>query len=227
MQFDSTFMPIDPLKPDLLADRVRVARSQEASFVAGPGKRYVIWVAGCLRRCPGCFQPHFFDFAAGEPTSAEALAEEVLSIPDLDGVSISGGEPFEQSEALAKFCQLIKDQSDLTVLAYSGYRLDSLQANAKFSALLQYVDILIDGEFRQEQAGPYLWRGSANQRVLSRDSSGQWIPFLPKKGDGSPDLQVSVTDNQITITGFPDEQFQKAFMEQLSLRGIQLGRSKP
>ena len=82
---------------------------EEKTKVLGPGVRYVVWVQGCKRRCPGCINP------LGQPLSENgywksvaALEQDILHVEGLTGITISGGEPFLQAEALAKLVKLIK-----------------------------------------------------------------------------------------------------------------------
>jgi anaerobic ribonucleoside-triphosphate reductase activating protein len=173
---DETFLPrqisisaleaVSELQKSVDDLRIQVAGFEPQSCVAGPGLRTVVWVAGCHRRCPGCSQPEYLPFGVGESVSVEALWHRINSQSDIDGVTFSGGEPFEQSSALAALARRIH-QKGLNVVAYTGYRLEALQANpSRFGELLSEVDLLIDGEFRVELAGKYRWRGSSNQRLI-------------------------------------------------------------
>jgi anaerobic ribonucleoside-triphosphate reductase activating protein len=228
MDLDETFLPI--IKPKSPAEPqeqnlIQLAGFESCSYVAGPGRRCVIWVAGCHRRCPGCFQPHFFSFESGERISVEKLAARVLETSDIEGISLSGGEPFEQSWALAKFCQIIKAHSSLSILAYSGYRYENLANDESRQVLLKYLDILIDGEFRQEMAGNFRWRGSANQRIFQRP--GADFPLMPEESrpvNSTQEIQINISDKGVSIMGFPDADFQKTLSQKLALRGIILKR---
>jgi anaerobic ribonucleoside-triphosphate reductase activating protein len=73
----------------------------DESEVNGPGSRAVVWVQGCLRECPGCFNPDSWSFEINELVSVDALAERIISNPNNEGVTFSGGEPFWQAPALA------------------------------------------------------------------------------------------------------------------------------
>jgi len=169
------------------ADVIRIAGFEPRSFVAGPGMRSMVWVAGCHRRCPGCSQPEFFGFEVGQDVSVDVLWQRIAAIPDLDGISFSGGEPFEQARPLAALAKLAH-ASGKTVVSYTGYRFEALEADrARFGALLDEVDLLIDGEFRAGQTGNFRWRGSGNQRLICLTDR----ITLPKETD--------VTEMQITF----------------------------
>lgn len=200
---------------------VYVAAFEPQSFVAGPGMRAMVWVGGCHRRCPGCSQPEFLPFSSGRPVRVSALWERIQSIPGLDGVSFSGGEPFEQASALALLARKVHEHG-LSVVSYTGYRLEALQNDpTRFGALLGEVDLLIDGEYREEMAGHHRWRGSANQRLIRLTSrielpeetgvSEMQITF----GGGGPDLQFS---------GIISPDLVRELREKLAERGLPTNR---
>lgn len=227
MKLDETFLILDRAPPLAAPDHVRMTKLQPHSYVAGPGRRCVLWVAGCNRRCPGCFQPHFFDFRAGKPMPIEMLAEQIVSIRGIEGLSISGGEPFEQSDPLAKLCQTLRQRSNLNILAYSGYTLESLQAiSAAHRRLLDQLDWLIDGEYREAERGPYLWRGSANQRIhhlaSNPSASGSSAESDFNRDPVSESIQVVVENDRIVVGGFPGPKLESDLRQSLASRGILL-----
>ena len=81
--------------------RVRLHAVELASRANGPGLRSVVWFQGCTLGCSGCFNPGTHDSGGGYDTEVESLAEQLLSAPNIEGISISGGEPFQQPDALA------------------------------------------------------------------------------------------------------------------------------
>lgn len=216
MNLDDTFLIRDATAPLRSANSIRLAAFEPRSLVAGPGSRAVLWVAGCLRRCPGCIKPEYLSFDAGCDVSVAELVERILKIDGLDGVTYSGGEPFEQAAPLADLSRRLREHG-LTVAAYSGYRLEALKTETRFKPLLHELDLLIDGEYRQELPGPFRWRGSANQEVHALTSQCQ---------DTAPadqmirEIQVSLNDGVLRLTGFPNQDFQRLLAERLRLRGI-------
>jgi anaerobic ribonucleoside-triphosphate reductase activating protein len=171
MSLDETFLPVEHgRKPPVhslavTADFLQLAAFEPRSLVAGPGVRFVIWVAGCHRRCPGCSQPEFLAFDVGRRVSVDDLWQRILAIPELEGLTFSGGEPFEHVRPLAELSRRAHAIGK-TVVSYSGYRLAALQAEPdRFGELLQEIDLLIDGEYRAELAGMDRWRGSSNQKL--------------------------------------------------------------
>lgn len=133
----------------------------------GPGRRYCLWVQGCERSCPGCISVYSRDPQAGYDMSLHALAMEIkLSRPD--GLTISGGEPFLQAEALGELLRLLKTgmNCDVGVIVYTGYTLEELRQRPSAQPLLEQTDLLIDGPYVQELDDGLSLRGSSNQRVI-------------------------------------------------------------
>lgn len=119
------------------------------SEVNGPGCRAVVWVQGCWRECPDCFNPASWSLAVNQLVSVKELAERILSEPANQGVTFSGGEPFLQAPALAALAKQIKT-AGLNVMSFTGYTLSELRSpSAPEGAedLLDQLDILIDGPY--------------------------------------------------------------------------------
>lgn len=152
--------------PAVLRLYSRVARTRSL----GPGLRFALWVQGCPLRCPGCMTPAALPFAGGESVPVERLAQEILAVEDIEGLTLSGGEPFAQAAAAAALILRLRRQRDLGLIVYSGYRLAALrrlaQADAGVSALLGQTDLLIDGPYLATANDDAPLRGSSNQRLL-------------------------------------------------------------
>ena len=139
------------------------------SVVDGAGRRSVVQVAGCSIRCRGCYVPETHDRQNGTLVSISSIVDEIVSKrPQHDGVTILGGEPFDQPGSVAELVSRLKWQN-LHITIYSGYTLETLIARRDPSTdyILTHSDLLIDGPFvyqERESAGEY--RGSRNQRVL-------------------------------------------------------------
>lgn len=141
----------------------------DQSEVNGPGCRAVVWVQGCPRECPGCFNPDSWAFEVNQLISVDAIAENILSNPNNTGVTFSGGEPFAQASALAAVARKVK-AAGLNVMSFTGYTLKQLQSESAppgAAELLAELDILIDGPFVQSLAvnSPISPVSSSNQNV--------------------------------------------------------------
>ncbi len=132
-------------------------------------ERYGLWTAGCARRCPGCMSPASRDSENGEWMRIEELRMDIVST-GLCEMTISGGEPFLQAEALAKLLKTTRRLvPDLGVLVYTGCRLEELVKEKASLALLKEIDLLIDGEYVDEENRANdryrRLRGSRNQGI--------------------------------------------------------------
>ena len=141
----------------------------DESEVNGPGCRAVVWVQGCLRECPGCFNVESWSFETNQLISVDSLAEKIISNSRNTGVTFSGGEPFWQAPALASLAQKLK-AAGLNVMSFTGFTLEKLQLESAppgAEELLKQLDILIDGAFVESKAinSPNSPVSSTNQRV--------------------------------------------------------------
>ncbi len=171
-------------RPEILAqpDAVNVAHTVERCGVLGPGWRYVVWVQGCPLRCPGCSNPELLAFRHARWLSITELEARVLAVPDIDGITFSGGEPFAQAEALAALSSRLRRAAPgLSLMAYSGFTLNELQSGCMPHAkeLLAGLDLLMEGPYVQTLPTRKLWRGSDNQRLIAlseryRDQVAGW-----------------------------------------------------
>ena len=145
---------------------MRIAGLTQDSIVDGPGFRFTVFVQGCTHHCEGCHNPQTHDPMGGKEMTTEEIIREMRSNPLTDGLTLSGGEPFDQSEDCLTLARAAKE-SGLNVWSYSGYLFEQLLADEKKSQLLKELDVLVDGPFVLSQRSLALaWRGSRNQRVI-------------------------------------------------------------
>ena len=139
---------------------------RNGSRALGPGLRYVIWVQGCPFHCPHCETPEGRSFEPNTVIGVDELAEDIIACPEIEGITISGGEPLEQADALTELLHKVRQsRPELTVISYTGYRYEELTSeNAK--AYLAELDLLIDGPYIHELNDNQGIRGSSNQRLI-------------------------------------------------------------
>jgi len=184
------------------------------SEVNGPGSRAVVWVQGCPIRCRGCFNEASWPFSPANLITVDELASRIISLPDIDGVTFSGGEPFAQSGPLALLGDRIK-KSGLTLVTYTGFMPDQLARKLcpSHAHLLAITDLLIAGPYREDLACRDKYRGSSNQLVIP--ISGRILPDPVSQGGCEGRIEFSITaDGSITTSGFPE----KPLVEQLAHR---------
>lgn len=143
-----------------------------ATKAEGPGVRFAIWVQGCPIRCKGCFNPHMFESFGGTAMNIQSLVEDFEKaceeIPNLEGVTFLGGEPFAQARALAVFAAHVQALGK-SVLTFSGYTHKHLSSGRIGGAreLLSLSDVVIAGPYLESQLDekrPLL--GSQNQEYV-------------------------------------------------------------
>ena len=154
---------------------IRIAGTVDDSIVDGPGIRYTVFVQGCSHHCPGCHNPHTHDFAGGRVVDTEEIVAQMRGNPLLDGLTLSGGEPFEQPSACAELARQAHALG-LNVWCYTGYKYEQLLAgDASRQALLSELDVLVDGPFLlAERSLDLLYRGSRNQRLIDVHTGREW-----------------------------------------------------
>jgi len=145
--------------------RARLHAFEQASRANGPGLRAVVWFQGCTLRCPGCFNPDTHDPQGGYDADTARLAADILALrPTITGLSISGGEPFEQPEVLLDLLERL-DDSGLSRLVFSGYTLEAIRTLPLGNRILAHLDVLIAGRYIASQHVGRRLLGSANQRI--------------------------------------------------------------
>lgn len=144
----------------------RVHAVEPRSRANGPGTRFVVWMQGCSLGCPGCFNPATHAPAEGREVAVDALVAQLAEAraAGVDGLSLSGGEPFQQLPAATALLQGAR-RLGLSTLAFSGYTLDELRALPGGPDAVALLDVLVDGRYVAGERLATGLRGSANQRI--------------------------------------------------------------
>lgn len=140
---------------------LRVAGILPCSFVNGDGARYVVFTQGCIHHCPGCQNPDTWDPNGGTAVSIAEIASDFLKRPLLDGITLSGGDPFCQQEACMELLELLPE---VDVWVYTGFEYEDICD----TPLAKRADVLVVGPFIENllcEGKPY---GSSNQQVITR-----------------------------------------------------------
>ena len=133
------------------------------SYANGPGSRAVVWFQGCTLNCDGCFNPATHSGKPNILKSPADLANDILIFKNIEGISISGGEPFDQAEGLAAFLQTIRNSSKLTIILFSGYTFEKILEMTEGEEILKNIDVLIAGPFDKSKLLPENLAGSSNK----------------------------------------------------------------
>lgn len=157
-------------RPGGQPDEVSLARFLSRTLAEGPGERTAVWVQGCAVRCLGCFNPHMWSFRGGERVAPEDLVARIVAT-GTDGLTLLGGEPFDQAAALSKVACGVR-RAGRSVMTFTGYTRAQLQAavdagRTDVAALLDETDLLVAGPFRQDRIDTGRpWVGSTNQEFV-------------------------------------------------------------
>lgn len=148
-----------------MINHLNIYHISEGSRALGPGLRYIIWVQGCMQRCEGCISPQSRPMTVNQLVSIEKLTESIVAKKDINGITISGGEPFLQASKLTALLQNVKKRRpELTVIVYTGYTIKQLDSDIA-KKFIQYIDLLIDGPYVDELNDEKGLRGSSNQKL--------------------------------------------------------------
>lgn len=176
-----------------------VARLLYPVKVLGPGKRIGIWFNGCKHACKGCSNPELWELRKEYKTSNDVikqLADSVANSNFVEGFTLTGGDPFEQPEALLQVLKYI-NQINSDVIVYTGYKYEEIKE--KHSEILKYISVLIDGPYVEDMNDNSFLRGSSNQNIIIlkdeyRDKYESYIR------DGKNEIQnFSARDSVISV----------------------------
>jgi anaerobic ribonucleoside-triphosphate reductase activating protein len=189
----------------LASVRLRVAETCVATRALGPGLRSVAWVQGCPFRCHGCLAPDWIppDAAAREVRPAD-LAAELLAHPGVTGITFSGGEPMAQAVGLAEVIAIARQERDLTLICFTGYRLAELKDRPPgpgVAGLLAQTDVLIDGRYVAQRNDGHGMRGSSNQRVHML--TGRLAHAAEELAQGPRRTEIRVRERSALLVGVP------------------------
>lgn len=146
---------------------LNVAGFLDLSTVNGPGKRAVLWVQGCTLRCRDCFNSDLREFIPKKQKTIETLSEKILGLPEIEGVTFSGGEPFCQAQSLSILGGMIRKEG-LNIVTFTGFPYHYIRKKDKpsWNALLDVTDLLVAGPFipRLRCSAPMI--SSSNQQLV-------------------------------------------------------------
>ncbi len=143
---------------------MNIAHIEETSLIYGPGIRFVIWVQGCSIRCKDCWNKEMWSFENKDIISTNQIFDKIKNTPQIEGVTILGGEPFDQYDELFVLVKNIR-KTNLSIILYTGYLLSELEKNNK-RGILDFIDILITGRYDKRYRtirGGLI--GSSNQEI--------------------------------------------------------------
>lgn len=133
----------------------------------GPGRRLTIWTVGCTHRCHNCSNPELWDFDYDKSIDINTILSIIQSrLPEIDGVTITGGDPFDQSVELLSLLKGIKMLGVMDCLVFTGYKYEDILKEKMKVECISFIDVLVDGEYIDEFNDNRGLRGSSNQRII-------------------------------------------------------------
>ena len=145
------------------------AQIRKYDIANGPGVRTTIFLTGCTLNCKNCFNKEYQNFHFGKVFDEKAFEEvmDCLSDANISGLSVLGGEPFDNLEGLKEFISKVRAKSEKDIWIYSGYTFEELLEKDGAMDVLKNIDVLVDGRFVEDLKDLKLkFRGSSNQRII-------------------------------------------------------------
>lgn len=182
----------------------------------GPGKRVAIWLVGCKHRCKGCSNPELWEPNGQASICPRELFQAILRIAEenpVDGITITGGEPFDQAEELLELVSLLHHLT-ADILVFSGYYHKELISDPVAKAILEKIAVLVDGPYIEDLNKCLPLRGSSNQHILlfDKDLKSEYDRYLATK---ERRIQNFYFDDQIVSVGIHDVDFKEKLDESL------------
>jgi len=185
--------------------QIEVAQYKESSKALGPGNRFILWVQGCYANCQNCISPSHKEFGKGTLMDINELAEKVEKNKTIEGVTISGGEPMEQIQAINLWIEKIKQcRQNINFILYTGYEFETV-INSNKKAYLGNIDVLICGPYVDKLNDGKGIRGSSNQKIVFL--SNRLIQYKNYFTKSERILEISVNEESLEIIGIPDKKF--------------------
>lgn len=189
---------------------MKIARTLYPVQALGPGKRIAIWVQGCTRRCPGCANPELWDLDGVDDMPLDyvvAMVRSALRSYQLNGLTLTGGEPFLQAIEIVQLIDAVSDLCD-DILVFSGYTYNELlnSNDPAVSAMLNAISVIVDGPYQREMNLSEKLRGSSNQNIiiLSSKSKEKYEKYL---SSGEKIFENFVASNGVISVGIHPPDF--------------------
>lgn len=199
----------------------KLNRIQYPVYNLGTGKRIAIWVQGCTLACKGCISETLQSNTGGTDTDIEYLVNEILKISkEFDGITITGGEPFQQYPQLIAFSAYIKKLTDLEISIFSGYTLTELLKLYPDKLFMKFTDLLTDGRYKKDEHDDTYLRGSVNQELYKFENERALVqePII-----SSNQISLNIDhDKQVYLTGMPKKNELVKLSEHMKSSGIEL-----
>jgi anaerobic ribonucleoside-triphosphate reductase activating protein len=207
--------------------RIAINKAHYPVTVLGPGKRIGIWLQGCSIRCPACVSQDTWASDTGREMEVAALLAwcRRVAADGVDGITLSGGEPFDQAGALTGLLKALhhwraRSGRGFDILCYSGYPLDRLRR--KHAGILALLDAIIPEPYVDGLPLAHVWRGSANQPLvpLSPRGAARYAEYLAAPAEDGRRMQVAADGGRLWFIGIPQRGDMAALEDLCRQRGL-------
>lgn len=186
--------------------KINVHQLEKCSTLLGPNKRYLIWFQGCDKNCKGCMSQLSRDLKIKNEIEVDDIVEDILK-QDVEGITISGGEPFLQIDGLTELVSKVKSKG-LGVIVYTGYLYDDI----KHLEVMRDIDILIDGPYIDElNMNNDAYRGSSNQRIIALSDRYDLSEYQSHKRRA----EITFDKDNIHLIGVPSREVLKVYYQMI------------
>ena len=202
----------------------RISSIRWPIHVLGPGERVGVWFQGCTLACGGCLAKDTWSPAEGVEVDPEQIVDAIGDAQGAEGVTISGGEPLQQPDALRELLRLLRDRHpELNTLVYTGYDQDELLVESPW--IFEDCDALIAGRFVSRLAADDHWRGSSNQELIVNSHSSHETFEVWTQQRATRSLQISTRNDQVEIVGIPQRGQLRSLGKALEQEGLTLHKT--
>jgi anaerobic ribonucleoside-triphosphate reductase activating protein len=192
--------------------KMRIHHLEKTITTLGPNKRFGLWVQGCLHKCKNCMTVESWSLKGGIEVSVDDLYDLIINEEENEGITISGGEPFLQSEELATLLTKIHlTKPDFGVICYTGFTIEALRKknDENTNKFLNHIDLLIDGKYIAELDDGLSLRGSSNQKVLYlTDKYKSYEKLFATQGR---QVEAKYLGDNLRIIGIPSIKIKKIY----------------
>lgn len=178
---------------------IRINLVYHPLYVLGRGRRVGVWFQGCSLGCEGCISQHTWSQEGGQLYTVQNLVDVLVGY-GTNKVTISGGEPFEQSESLKALLIALRKEGIDDILIYSGFDYGYLQK--KFADILELIDVLVVGRFERDKPTEFVYKGSDNQEMIVLNKKLETL-YQPYQKEVKRRLQVT-SGEEVFVLGIPD-----------------------